>query len=178
MNAALVEAFNARISGTDEVWVLGDVALGKLDDALANIGLLNGRKVLVAGNHDRCWPGHSHRAAGWEEKYLAAGFAQVLPGSALAAPPASAVLGAYQVLLSHFPYAGGGDSHGEDRFAQHRVPDGGGWMLCGHVHQAWQQRGRMINVGVDAWGGAPVPAARLTELIAAGPRDRPVPPWR
>lgn len=177
MNAALVAAFNARVADADDVWVLGDVALGKLDDSLATVGLLNGRKVLVAGNHDRCWPGHGRRAAGWDERYLAAGFAQVLPGSALAGPPVSLVLGEHQVLASHFPYAGGGDSHGEDRFAQHRLPDGGHWLLCGHVHRAWQQRGRMINVGVDAWGGAPVAESQLAELIRAGPQDRPVLPW-
>ena len=82
-----------------------------------------------------------------------------------------------RVLLSHFPYAGGGDSHGEDRFSAHRLADGGGWLLCGHVHQSWRQRGRMINVGVDAWGGQPVAEPELAELIAAGPLDRDVLPW-
>jgi calcineurin-like phosphoesterase family protein len=178
MNDALADAFNARVAADDDVWVLGDVALGRLDDSLAIVARLNGRKVLVAGNHDRCWPGHGHRAAGWTQRYLAAGFVQVLPGSALAGPPARLVLGGRQVLVSHFPYAGGGDSHGEDRFAQHRLPDGGDWLLCGHVHKSWRQCGRMINVGVDAWGGAPVPAAQLAELIQAGPQDREVLPWR
>jgi calcineurin-like phosphoesterase family protein len=177
MNAALVEAFNARVADSDDVWVLGDVALGRLDASLATVGLLNGRKVLVAGNHDRCWPGHGRRAAGWEERYLAAGFARVLPGSALAGQPASLVLGGHQVLASHFPYAGGGDSHGPDRFAQHRLLDAGHWLLCGHVHRAWRQRGRTINVGVDVWGGAPVSEAQLVELIRAGPQDRSALPW-
>jgi calcineurin-like phosphoesterase family protein len=177
MNDALVDAFNARVGATDDVWVLGDVAMGRLNESLARIGELNGRKVLVAGNHDRCWPGHGHRAAGWEEKYLAAGFARVLPGSALAGPPASLVLDGHRVLLSHFPYAGGGDSHGEDRFDQHRLADGGDWLLCGHVHQAWRQRGRMINCGVDAWGGAPVSEPQLAELIQGGGQDRPPLPW-
>jgi calcineurin-like phosphoesterase family protein len=177
MDDALVDAFNARVAAADDVWVLGDVALGRIDDSLARVGQLHGSKILVAGNHDRCWPGHGPQAAGWTEKYLAAGFAEVLPGSALAAPPASLILGGLRVLVSHFPYAGGGDSHGEDRFAQHRLIDAGRWLLCGHVHQSWRQRGRMINVGVDAWGGAPVAAVQLAELIAAGPQDLDVLPW-
>jgi calcineurin-like phosphoesterase family protein len=177
MNEALVEAFNARVAATDNVWVLGDVALGKVHDSLALVGLLNGRKLLVAGNHDRCWPGHGSRAAGWTEQYLAAGFAEVLPGSALAGPPPRLAIGGHQVLASHFPYAGGGDSHGEDRFAQHRLPDHGDWLLCGHVHQAWRQSGRMINVGVDAWGGVPVAEEQLAELLWAGPEQRATLPW-
>jgi len=35
----------------------------------------------------------------------------------------------------------------------------------------------MINVGVDDWGGVPVPQTRLAELIEAGPQDREVLPW-
>jgi len=153
MNDALVDAFNAQVAADDDVWVLGDVALGRLDDSLAMVARLHGRKVLAAG------------------------FAQVLPGSALAGPPARLVLGGHRVLVSHFPYAGGGDSHGEDRFAQHRLPAGEDWLVCGHVHQSWRQRGRMINVGVDAWGGTPVPEAQLAELIEAGPQDRDILPW-
>jgi len=35
----------------------------------------------------------------------------------------------------------------------------------------------MINVGVDAWGGYPVPEEELAALIKAGPRDLEVLPW-
>jgi calcineurin-like phosphoesterase family protein len=178
MNEALIAAFNDRVAETDEVWILGDVAMGRLEKSLPLVGELNGAKILVAGNHDRCWPGHGHRADGWADTYLAAGFAEIMPGSVLAGPPASVVLAGHGVLVSHFPYAGGGDSHGEDRFAQHRLPDRGGWLLCGHVHNSWRQRDRMINVGVDAWGGLPVSDRELAELIAAGPQDLPVLPWQ
>jgi calcineurin-like phosphoesterase family protein len=45
------------------------------------------------------------------------------------------------------------------------------------VQQAWRQRGRQINVGVDAWAGRPVPEETLVELIAAGPAERDPRPW-
>ena len=49
--------------------------------------------------------------------------------------------------------------------------------LHGHVHEKWRQRGRMINVGVDAWGGYPVTDTHLATLITAGENDlRPL-PW-
>jgi len=53
MNAALIKAWNARVTDADTVWVLGDVCMGKLDDSLALIPLLAGRKLLMPGNHDR-----------------------------------------------------------------------------------------------------------------------------
>ncbi len=60
----------------DDVWVLGDFALGKIADTLPVVRDLAGRKFLVAGNHDRCWAGH-RRSATWTERYIDAGFAEV-----------------------------------------------------------------------------------------------------
>lgn len=54
MNQALIERWNASIHPDDTVWVLGDVALGRIDETLALVGELNGRKLLLTGNHDRC----------------------------------------------------------------------------------------------------------------------------
>jgi calcineurin-like phosphoesterase family protein len=68
-----------------------------------------------------------------------------------------------RVALSHLPYEG--DSHGEDRFVPWRPRDEGGWIVHGHVHTAWRHRGRMINVGVDAWGCSPVEEATVAALI-------------
>ena len=33
------------------------------------------------------------------------------------------------------------------------------------------QRGRQMNVGVDAWGGRPVAESEIAELVLAGPAD-------
>jgi len=43
--------------------------------------------------------------------------------------------------------------------------------LCGHVHDLFRQRGRQINVGVDAWGGELVSSDQLAELISRKPTD-------
>lgn len=89
------------------------------------------------------------------------------------------------VKTSHFPYAdralaGSEDRHGQviaERVAKWRVTDAGAWLLCGHIHERWRQRGRMINVGVDAWGGSPISEATIVELIEAGPNDLPPLEW-
>ena len=163
MNEALIERWNAAVQPDDTVWVLGDVALGRIDESLDLVTQLHGRKLLLAGNHDRCWAGHGARADGWAERYLAAGFAEVHQGRTHIAVDRK------RTLACHFPYRG--DSHDHDRYVAERPVDKGEWLLHGHVHERWRQRGRMINVGVDAWGCGPVDESTLAALIHDGPND-------
>ncbi len=160
MDAALRDRWNACVADDDEVWVLGDVAMGRISHTLPLVGGLNGRKLLVAGNHDRCWAGNGWRAAHWTHRYLEAGFAEVHQGSV------HLEVGGHPVLACHFPYRG--DSQDADRFVEDRPVDEGLWLLHGHVHSQWRQLDTMINVGVDVWGYRPVSAETLAELIASG----------
>jgi calcineurin-like phosphoesterase family protein len=163
MHEVLTDRWNTNVQPDDTVWVLGDVALGRLDDVLPLVATLNGRKHLLAGNHDRCWAGHGSRSDGWTERYLQAGFAEVHQGEARVP-----VCGR-SMLACHFPYRG--DSHDHDRYVEQRPVDTGEWLLHGHVHERWRQRGRMINVGVDAWNQQPVSEHELNALIEAGLAD-------
>ena len=52
MNEAIVENWNATVPKGATVYVLGDFAMGKLDDSLKYFYRLNGSKHLIAGNHD------------------------------------------------------------------------------------------------------------------------------
>lgn len=171
MHAELVARWNDSVGPDDTVWVLGDVALGQLALTLPLVGRLRGRKLLVAGNHDRCWAGRGDGARSWTGRYLEAGFDAVHQGTV------DVEVEGTTVLAGHFPYAG--DSHDADRYVEHRPVDGGGWLVHGHVHEQWRQRGRMINVGVDAWAFRPVGTPELAALVDAGPRDLaplPLPP--
>lgn len=162
MNFEMVERWNSTVAPGDEVWCLGDASLGKGLSGLAYIGLLNGYKILVPGNHDKVACYHKGAQAA-RALYLAAGFDEIVDG------PVSLEIAGRRVLVDHFPYLG--DSHGRDRYVQQRPVDRGGWLLHGHVHDLWRQRDRMINVGVDAWGGRPVSEDELAALITAGPAD-------
>lgn len=172
MNAALVKSWNARITDADTVFVLGDVCMGPISDSLALIRLLAGTKILVPGNHDRSWAGH-RKFESWIERYLVAGFDAVMQ------PPVPFVLpdSGQPVLLSHFPYRGESDPDRPDRYADQRPMDLGAWLLHGHVHEVWRQRGRQINVGVDAWAGKPVSETTIAAMITAGPVDLPARKW-
>lgn len=174
MNAGLVARWNALVAPDDEVWVLGDVAMGKIDDSLSVIGRLHGELHLLTGNHDRCWPGHGEQAHEWERRYLDAGVSEIHHGARFVDVAATDGR-TRRVLACHFPYEG--DSQDIDRYPNARPDDHGDWLLHGHVHEVWRQHGRMLNVGIDGWGGVPVLADRLLDLIEAGERDLAPLPW-
>jgi calcineurin-like phosphoesterase family protein len=169
MGEALIKAWAATVGPKDEVWVLGDFALGPIYAALDLAQLLPGRKTLVPGNHDRCWPGHRKGGEKWVAEYEAAGFRVV-------EAPVELRLAGRDVRLNHFPYVGDSREN-KNRYALHRPVDAGKWLLHGHVHEKWRQRGRQVNVGVDAWAGRPVAEDELVRLIEAGPADKEPLPW-
>jgi calcineurin-like phosphoesterase family protein len=159
MDRDLVARWNATVADDDEVWVLGDVAMGRIDESLLLVAELAGTKRLVPGNHDRCWPGRGEKAAGWAARYVQAGFAEVLPEEVdltIAGRPARAC---------HFPYHG--DSHDEARFESHRPVDDGRLLLHGHVHTRWRVQGRQVNVGCDVWDYRPVSEDAIVAALRA-----------
>jgi calcineurin-like phosphoesterase family protein len=164
MNDALIQGWNGIVAEDDIVWIIGDFALGKIAETLPLVAELHGHKILVAGNHDRCWSGHGQRAEGWTERYLDAGFDRIVQGST------TIDIGGEHVRLCHFPYRG--DSHDQDRFQSYRPVDNGEWLLHGHVHERWAQDGRMINVGVDVTEFSPISIDDVAAVIRTGPAER------
>jgi calcineurin-like phosphoesterase family protein len=53
MNEAMVREWNDLIEPNDLVYILGDVAFLPAPKAVEYLRRLNGRKILVQGNHDR-----------------------------------------------------------------------------------------------------------------------------
>ncbi|MEM8924531.1 MAG: hypothetical protein AAGD35_13600 [Actinomycetota bacterium] len=77
MDAAIVANWTDRVAADDEVWILGDVCMGRIVESLPTLAALPGIKTLVAGNHDRCWEGNGTRKmgrgldhTGWVDVYL------------------------------------------------------------------------------------------------------------
>jgi calcineurin-like phosphoesterase family protein len=171
MNEALVRNWNEIVRPEDTVIVVGDFSLA-FRSVETFTRRLNGRKILVAGNHDFCHSAHKksrtpENQAVWTQKYLDNGWNEVhmkleydLPGVGI-------------VNVSHLPYKGGGDSKKgdkaengyEERYTEHRLEDDGRWLLCGHVHEKWKVRGRQLNVGVDVHNFRPVSEADVAKII-------------
>jgi calcineurin-like phosphoesterase family protein len=165
----LIRVHNSRVRPDDIVWVLGDVAMGHIAESLANCRRMNGRKFLVCGNHDRPtqWQHRPDKCADWTRRYLLdGGFTAVVlddpPGSVTVQLPQG-----HTATLSHYPYAGESGPNRPDRYSDRRPQDLGRWLLHGHVHDAWDTRGRQINVGVDRWGYGPVNADDIADIITA-----------
>ena len=162
MNAAMVDRWNDVVADTDEVWMLGDLVMNQLAVNLAaHVSRLKGRKILVPGNHDACWQGHRKGPRQAAKYFELGGVARIVDA------PSPVVIAGQRVRISHFPYRI--DTHHDLRYIEHRPDDDGGWLLHGHVHEKWRQNDRQINVGVDAWGFAPVSDATIGALIQAGP---------
>jgi calcineurin-like phosphoesterase family protein len=149
MNEDLVVRWNSRVERGDTVYILGDLAMGKLAESLEYVDRLNGTKFLIPGNHDRMFHGNDTKKANASQRYVDAGIHAILAESInLHISPT------LDVIATHFPYEG--DRSEEDRYADHRLPDRGDYLLHGHTHGLWRRNGRMIDVGVDAWAGYPV----------------------
>lgn len=155
MNETLIANWNRSVRDDDTVYVVGDFAMGKIAESLPLAAQLNGRKVLVAGNHDRCWSGNGTKNVNKflpeYEKY----FAEIHEALTIPELP--------NALICHFPFEG--DSQEVDRHADFRPRDVGQWLVHGHVHDEWRRNGRQINVGVDVWNYQPVPLETIQGMM-------------
>lgn len=165
-DAELVRRWNRAVNPLDKVIILGDVTMGSLGNARPVLRQLLGSKLdLVSGNHDDVWPGH--RNAHMHQHEWLEIFASVQPFMRRR-------LEKQDVLFSHFPYDG--DHTKPDRYVQFRLRDEGKWLVHGHVHDAWKQRGRQINAGLDAWDMTPVRLDEIIKMIRNGEADIECPP--
>ena len=64
MNKTLIRNWNETVSGKDVVLHLGDFGLGEKGKIAEIISTLNGKKILIMGNHDN-WSESFYREAGF-----------------------------------------------------------------------------------------------------------------
>jgi calcineurin-like phosphoesterase family protein len=132
MDAAMQAGWNAAVGPDDEVWHLGDVAVGVSAGRVAAIlGALNGRKHLVTGNNDGA-------------------AVAALPEWASVQPYAEIEAEGRQLVLCHYA------------FRTWRNMGRGWLNLHGHSHGRLKPLPRQCDVGVDAWDFRPVTLAEIT----------------
>ena len=167
MNTVIVENWNMNVASSDVVFILGDLALGKLDESLSWVSMLQGEKLLVPGNHDRVWSGYpkAGKPVRPEDiaRYEAVGL-RVIDEKLDYRPTLDPDM---IWTLCHFPDVG--DSHDADRFDAWRPQRAyrPNVIVHGHVHEKWRTNGPRINVGVDVWNFTPVPEREVMRLAKA-----------
>lgn len=138
-NEFLVDCWNRTVSGTDEVYILGDVSNGGGQETAEILRRLNGKKYLVIGNNDRYLedPAFDPSVYQWCRQYHEIN-----------------EMGTKFVLF-HFPievWSG----YGKDRIHLH-----------GHLHRSkpiWEPI-RRYEVGVDAHDGRPVSIGEIWDAV-------------
>jgi calcineurin-like phosphoesterase family protein len=165
----LVKNWRQTVNEQDKIYVAGDLSMqGKAntENALAIIKDLPGKKILVPGNHDEIHPGVTREWEKWEDRYRAV-FDGGMPLFV------RRKIAGQNVLISHFPYQGGGDHTEVERFGQYRLPFLGEWLLHGHTHSSnimWSSpeyagSHRQIHIGVDSWNYFPVNMDEIAAII-------------
>ena len=142
MDSFMIHQWNSVVKPNDTIYVVGDFVFGGKTQIGRAVSVLTGHKILIRGNHDK-----------GTQRYLDAGFIHMYDELMID-------LGGQQVLLNHFPY-----DTTDPRFQSRKPKDTGLWLLCGHAHDKWLRREKMINVGVDQWNFAPVNEHQILQLI-------------
>ena len=125
MNEAIIEAWNSVVTVEDTVYHLGDLSMNlSRQDLLKLIERLNGKLILIKGNHD------SNKLLNWLEEHADGKIEVKRMGDIVKRNKVS-------YLLTHYPQGIGERSR--------RIRN-----LCGHIHDQVADEANVLNVGVDS----------------------------
>jgi calcineurin-like phosphoesterase family protein len=131
MDRQMIDRWNSAVEPEDEVWHLGDFAVGQSPERVALLlRTLHGRKHLITGNNDNAAVTNS---AGWESIQ----------------PYAEIAVDETKLVLCHYP------------FRTWRDMGRGWINLHGHSHGRLKPLARQFDAGVDVWDFRPVRLAEI-----------------
>lgn len=139
MNETIIERWNEVVGKDDIVFHVGDFALCNVDIMRKLVKRLNGKIIIIRGNHDRV------------KKLRRCGFSDVLSGVLKVDFVHDGKT--YETAIRHKP----------------TTVKGINFIICGHSHDDFKIRMEgstvFINVGVDAWDYYPVPLLEVFNEI-------------
>jgi calcineurin-like phosphoesterase family protein len=136
MNQVMVDNWNDRVDKDDLVFHLGDIGFFRSAQQMVELmSELNGRKVLIKGNHDR-FTNSQYHAAGFEDIYNYYRYPVPDPHGDVD----------FWLEMTHKP----------------TVLKPGPINLVGHIHQQFVYQGNNLNMSVEVWGYQPV---NLLEIV-------------
>ena len=131
MNEAMVERWNEKVPKDGVVFIVGDVSFAKADETVKILKRLNGRKVLITGNHDR------HLISNPANSELRSCFSSIHDLLDLRVDDKERDDGKTDFVLSHYAMRVWNKSHH------------GAIQLYGHSHGTLPPIGLQMDVGVD-----------------------------
>lgn len=161
MNEGLIRNYNSVVKPGDTVIWVGDSFFCGSQKAQLIMNRLNGKKILVTGNHD-----------GSLTNSMNCGFDFVCEKLILK-------IANEEVWVTHYPYAEPKwftimkklSFQKETRYLDRRLKNEGKWLLHGHTHSKYKLRKKEIHVGVDAWGYKPIHMNEIESIIRTGKLD-------
>lgn len=143
MNMAMIDRWNQVVTPDSTVFHLGDFAFSSYEKAREVLSFLNGRKVLVMGNHDR----HLKKFT-WNKLDGAADLVIKDRHELDFTLPNGKV---QRVVMCHYPLE----------------PKGDEWVLHGHEHGGKQppRMTKVLDVGVDCHDFYPISLERVAEIM-------------
>lgn len=152
MNEGIIRNWNAVVQPGDNVYILGDVAMGgrsKAETLATYLDRLNGNKFLILGNHDSYVKQEPCRSKFvWMKDYFE-----------LRVKDPDAGRKRNNIIMSHYPMA-----------SWHKKGKGS-WMLHGHCHHTFPKdfNVKRIDVGIDGDGYnySPISYEQIKKMMSA-----------
>lgn len=154
MKYVIFDNYNSVVRDEDIVYFVGDI-FWQYQDAPNVLKYLKGTKVLIIGNHDKCFKPKSRDK--YIEFYKDAGFFKVYDSVRVA-------LNGRYVTVNHFPYRIEGAEQTQ-RYYEHRPINQGDWLIHGHIHQNGFVKDKQINVSVEVWDYKPVSQRTIAQIM-------------
>ena len=147
MNRVMVENWNSIVGEDDLVFHLGDFSVGGAAEWTSLLDNLNGRIILILGNHDM-----NNVSQGFMHRFLDVKMQMLIS------------IGKQRIYLNHYPFLCYGGAYRNT------------WQLFGHVHTNQQSTGldsprlkqlfpTQYDVGVDNNNYYPVSFGKVSEII-------------
>ena len=144
MNWTILLNLKKRVNPEDDLYILGDITLGELDEAKLYLSRIPGRVHFIIGNHDSNMRIKYYEELGWINE----GYATIVRK------------GKWRFYLSHYPTI---TANFDDNNRHLPLIN-----LFGHTHQTntfWNDNEYMVNVGVDAHSCAPLELEEVKNII-------------
>lgn len=166
MKHKIIMNHNRLVKPEDLVVHVGDIFFYHTPEEMKEVlSQMNGRKVLVRGNHDQ--KPRQMMNAGYE----------------ICVEQMEFIIANERVLVSHYPYRMEANLMRYlkikkkvhkllglrpvffEKYHERRPIDEGKFLIHGHTHDVGQTKNRMIHVGVDAWDYKPVNVQKIANMI-------------